>query len=239
MTPTAFVTGATGYTGRAVVRILCQRDVNTVAHIRPGSSRRDTYTEYFSELGADIDCTPWEAGAMTETVARISPDIVFFLVGTTRARDKKSDDDAGYEAVDYGLLQLLVDACTAAGDASPRFIYLSAMGVKKGALTAYYRARYRAEEAVKDSGLPYVIARPAMITGSDRLESRPTETLGAFFTDAASTALRVVGARRLADRYRSIDANELATSLIDLALDDEATNQIVESEDLKQASRPT
>ncbi len=232
MTKTAFVTGATGYTGRAVVRILHERGVETVAHIRPGSSKREEFTDRFQDLGADVDCTPWEEDAMAQTIARIAPDVLFFLVGTTRARDRKSDGDAGYEAVDYGLLKLLVDACTA-GDASPKFVYLSAMGVKEGAMTAYYRARYRAEETLKECGLPYIIARPAMITGPDRRESRPMEKLGAFFTDAASATLGVVGARRLAARYRSTDATELATALVDLALDDEATNRIVESEELK------
>ena len=233
MISTAFVTGATGYTGRAVVQSLRDRSVDTTAHIRPASSRREEYTEKFESIGASVDCTPWDGEAMAQTVARLTPDVVFFLVGTTRARDRRSDDDAGYEAVDYGLLQLLVDACTPCNPA-PKFVYLSAMGVKEGALTAYYRARYRAEEALKDSGLPYVIARPAMITGPDRRETRHMERLGGFFTDVASTTLDVVGARRLADRYRSTDATELAASLVDLALDDEITNRIVESEELKR-----
>ena len=34
----AFVAGATGYTGREVVRLLAERGVRTLAHVRPDSS---------------------------------------------------------------------------------------------------------------------------------------------------------------------------------------------------------
>lgn len=233
MSLSAYITGATGYTGRAVVQKLRERNVDTIAHIRPASSGREEYTARFRDMGAGVDVTPWELEAMAETMDNVDPDLVFFLVGTTRARARTSNEDESYEAVDYGLLSLLVDACTSV-PSPPKLLYLSAMGVRKGALTAYYRARYKAEETIKESGLPYVIARPAMITGPDRRESRPLERLGALSTDIAAATLRLVGARRLADRYRSTDADELATALVDLALDEEAANIIVESEELKR-----
>ena len=233
MTKTAFITGATGYTGREVVRLACEAGLDTIAHIRPASRRRDEWTARFRELGATVDVTPWEREEMSATLTETVPELLFFLVGTTRARDRRTEEDNSYEAVDYGLLRLLVDACL---DASvrPKLIYLSAIGVSENSRSAYMRARWRAEEKIRDSGLSHIIARPAMITGPGRDESRPMERLGGALSDLAAGGLGLVGARRLADRYRSMTNTELAQKLVDLALDGDIEKKIVESEELKR-----
>ena len=174
---TAFIAGATGYTGKALVRELLSRGVDVHAHIRPGSSSLPDAKHAFEEQGAHVDLTPWEADEMAATLGELQPTHVFFVIGTTKKRMKQEPGDSSYEAVDYGLAKLLLDACSAC-ESEPVFVYLSAQGVSEGASTAYYRARWRAEEAVRDSGLSYVIARPGFISGSDRDESRPMERLG-------------------------------------------------------------
>lgn len=65
---------------------------------------------------------------------------------------------ADYERVDVGLTLMLLEAALAAGN-RPRFVYLSAAGVRglhDG--NAYIRARRRVEAAVQASGLPFTIA---------------------------------------------------------------------------------
>ena len=64
----AFVAGATGFTGREVVRVLLDRGVPTVAHIRPDSSRLDEWRERFEGLGARTDTTAWEKEPMSATL---------------------------------------------------------------------------------------------------------------------------------------------------------------------------
>lgn len=231
----AFVAGATGYTGREVVRILRERGAETIAHIRPGSSVREKWTTAFEELGATVDTTAWDEDAMAKTLSREAPELVFFLIGTTKARDRESETDASYEAIDYGLFRLLLNACEKA-DIAPRVVYLSAMGVKASSSSAYYKARWKAEEALRDSGLPFVIARPAMITGPGRDESRPMERLGGAMADVAAGGLRLFGARRLADRLRSTTNTELATALVDIGLEPDDDAMVVEAEDLKRDS---
>src|SRR5215208_1501420 len=66
---TAFVAGATGYTGREVVRQLVERGVRAVAHVRPDSPRLAEWRERFAELGAEVDATPWEEPAMRASLA--------------------------------------------------------------------------------------------------------------------------------------------------------------------------
>ncbi len=240
----AFVAGSTGYTGQRVVEELLANGVETIAHIRPGSSRRDDLGAAFEEQGASVDLTPWEPEAMRETLERLSPQLVFCLIGTTKARQKELEARGGdganatYEAVDYGLTKLLVDACAAIeGAPAPRFVYLSSMGVGPNGLNAYMKARYKAEQAVQGSGVPYTIARPGIITGEDRDESRPLEQWSGKINDAVFGVVKALGGDSLARRYRSTDAAELARALVRLAREhsqsEETRHVIVEAQDLK------
>ena len=234
----AFVAGATGYTGREIVRVLCERGVATVAHVRPDSPRLAHWRSYFSELRAIVDTTAWDEAAMTATLRRLRPDCVFVAVGTTRRRMKQAVDEGadpatvGYDAVDYGLTALLLSAVVKAR-IRPRFIYLSATGVRPHARGAYYKARWRAEEAVRKSGLPYIIARPSFIVGPGRDERRPLETLGARLIDGALTAAGLLGAARLKARYHSTTNTALAEALVRLAFDPSAAGRLFEADELR------
>jgi len=234
----AFVAGATGFTGREVVRVLREKGIPTVAHIRPDSSRIEEWRERFQKMGAEIDTTAWEIKAMTETLMALKPAYVFSLLGTTRARikqavkqgkDLKTQD---YEAIDYGLTSLLLNAVLSAG-IKPVFIYLSAVGVKPGASSPYYRARAKAEQELLQSGIPYIIARPSFIIGPDRDDKRPGELFGAKIIDGLLAFAGLLGAKKLKERYRSTSNTILANALVKLALDPEAVNKIYESEELR------
>lgn len=234
----AFVAGATGYTGRALVETLCEAGHEVVAHIRPESSRREELGPRFEALGAALDLSPWEDEAIRGALRAHRPDAVFCAIGTTKARMRAleaSGEDAAaasYEAVDYGLTRMLAEAC-ADLEPAPRLVYISSMGVSPNGLNAYMKARYRAEQAILTSGAPYTIARPGIITGEDREESRPLERLGGKLNDALFGALGALGARQTARRYRSTDAAELARALVRLAEAPDAANRIVEAQELK------
>jgi len=233
--PTAFVAGATGYTGREVVRVLRDSGVSTVAHVRPDSPRLAEWRARFGALGAEIDTTPWDAEAMAATLARVKPTIVFALLGTTRRRARKAAERGAtesYASVDHGLTRLLLDAAVTSG-AQPRFVYLSAAGVREGTRNAYLDARARVERALRASGLPFVIARPSFVTGPDRDEPRPLERSAAIVADAALGLAARLGARRLAARWRSITGTALADALVRLALDPAAEGRIVEADALR------
>ncbi len=235
---TAFVAGATGFTGREVVRLLLERGIPTVAHVRPDSPRLEEWTGRFSGIGAEVDATAWDEGAMRETLLRVRPSLVFSLLGTTRARmhaaRRAGEDPASrsYEAVDCGLTALLIEAAKATG-LSTRFVYLSATGVKEGARSAYYRARWKAETLLRSSGLAYTIARPSIIAGPGRDDNRPWEAVAAVAGDRLLSLAGWVGARKLRARYASTTNVRLAGALVRLALDPAAENRILESEELK------
>lgn len=229
---TAFVAGATGYVGRAVVAALRAGGHDTVAHVRPDSSTLDDWRARFAALGAEVDTTPWELEPMQVTMQTRRPGEVFCLIGTTRSRAKDEGIADRYRTIDFGLTNLLVEACVGAG-ITPRFIYLSSVGAGPKARGGYLAARWDAEEAVRASGLPHVIARPSFITGSDRDDSRPGERIAAGVTDALSWTAGIVGLRYL-ERYESTDPETLAAALVRLAYDPDAPGRTVESEELRK-----
>lgn len=211
----AFVLGATGFVGREVVRQLCVRGGKPWAHVRPDSKKLDDWRKTFGELGATVDATPWDARALAARWRDVKPEQVYVLIGTTRSK-AKSDAVQGdiYEAVDLGLTQIAVDAARGS-EVRPRIVYLSSVGADVAARSAYLKARGKAEAVVKESGLPWVIARPSFITG-DRDEGRFGERTAAVVGDGLLAVARVFGGKRLRERYKSTTPDVLASALIRL-----------------------
>jgi len=210
---TAFVLGATGFVGREVVRQLCVRGTKTYAHVRPDSKQLADWRGRFGELGAEVDTTAWDAAAMAARWRELKPAQVYVLIGTTRSK-AKSDSVQGniYEAVDLGLTKIAVDAARAS-EVKPRIVYLSSVGADPKARSAYLKARGEAEDVVRDSGLPWVIARPSIITG-EREDGRLGERSAAVVGDGLLAFVGVLGAKGLRARYRSTTPDVLASALI-------------------------
>jgi uncharacterized protein YbjT (DUF2867 family) len=190
----AFVTGATGYTGREVVRALRERSVRTVAHVRPDSARLEHWRERFEALGAEVDTTAWKQQPMDASLAELRPTLVFGLLGITRARAKR--EASSYESVDYGLTAMLRRAAEAV-EPAPRFVYLSSAAVKEDKPGSYMNARWKVEQELLAGEMPYTIARPSFITGDDRDDGRMGERVGSSLIDAALGVAGLIGAEDL------------------------------------------
>lgn len=232
-----FVAGATGYTGRAVVQLCAQRGLDTVAHVRPDSRDLDTWRRRFTSWGARVDTTPWTLADMKATLTQLRPSQVYALLGTTRARGKQDTGSAvedTYEAVDYGLSVMLLEAAVGCGS-RPTFVYLSAMGAGGRPMNAYMAVRKRVEAAVLGSELPHVIARPGFISGPDREEQRLGERTFARISDGLLGALGKLGAKQLVNKYTSLTGTELATAMVALATDDDRDRIVAEVADLRAA----
>jgi NADH dehydrogenase len=228
---TAFVLGATGFVGREVVRQLCVRGAKTVAHVRPDSRSLAEWRRKIEELGAAVDTTPWEVAALAARFRVVEPAQIYVLIGTTRSR-AKADGVAGniYETIDLGLTKVAVEAALAS-ERRPRIVYLSSVGADPEARSAYLAARGRAEQIVTGSGLPWVIARPSIITG-ERDEGRFGERGAAVIGDGLLAVAGVFGGKKLRDRYRSTTPDVLASALIRLGEAGEH-NRIIDGADLR------
>lgn len=230
----AFVAGATGFTGREVVAALRSRGIVTVAHVRAESSRRAEWTERFEALGAEVDASPWTAEAMGAALARVQPTQVYALLGTTRKRAQGEGRSAleAYEAVDYGLTKLLIDAAEGL-EVLPRFVYLSSIGTAPGTRNPYLAARAKVEAALAASRLPYFCARPSFISGPGRDEARPGERIGSVLGDLALGTLGLLGAKETQARYASTTPEVLARGLVRLGLEGERPRRVVEGAELR------
>ncbi len=70
-----------------------------------------------------------------------------------------------FERVDYGGTVALLDAAKKAGVA--RFVYISGAAADENATHPGFRAKGRAERAIRESGLAYTIFRPSLVYGAE------------------------------------------------------------------------
>jgi uncharacterized protein YbjT (DUF2867 family) len=220
------VAGATGYTGNALVRELAGRGIHAVAHVRPDSAQVEQWRARFTADGATVSIAPWTDDAIARALAEARPDVIYALLGTTRARG------GDYEGVDYGLTALLLRAARTSAPGA-RFVYLSSLGVGPKARGEYLRVRWRFEQELRASGQPWTIVRPGFITGPDRAESRPAERIGAAVVDGLLGFAAALGARTLRDRYASITAADLARALATMGTAPAAEGHVLESVSLR------
>jgi uncharacterized protein YbjT (DUF2867 family) len=144
------VAGGSGFLGRSVCRVLDDRGhrVTATARSPDDASLPDGVVRARADL-TDDDLRGLVAGheAVVNLVA---------LPSHVRPR-------ASHEAVHLGGTRHLLRASEAAG--VDRFVQLSGLGVDDGVETAYFRAKRRAERAVRESALDWVIYRPSVVFG--------------------------------------------------------------------------
>ena len=88
-------------------------------------------------------------------------------------------------------------------------------GADASARSAYLSWRGKAEDVVKGSGLPWVMARPSIITG-EREDGRFGEKSAAVVGDGLLAVAGLFGGKKVRDRYRSTTPDVLASALIRL-----------------------
>jgi hypothetical protein len=211
----AWVFGATGLTGRGVVRALCLANINCHAHLRPNSSSRDSMETLFSELGAFVEPFDWTETQLKAAFEKAHPTVVFLTLGTTNARAKL--DGQGHRAVDYRLTKMVLDVLKAEYPEA-QVVYLSAVRSLGASLSDYFKIRVELEAELKTFDTHVLVAQPALITG-DRIDARPWEHRAAVATNRGLDCLSAIGWTGMARRYRSLDGTTLARGMVQLWLE--------------------
>lgn len=163
--PTAFVAGATGYTGRALMELF----VTEKTDWKPRPHARSA-----GKLDGAVVCDARDVKALTEGMRGC--DAVVQLIGTVRANFAEGD----YEDIDYGTTVALGEAARVAG--VPRLLLLSSVGAGKPR-GRYLSVKRKTEAWVEQSGLEYTIVRPSFIVGQGR---RSAQLLGALLAPIPS-----------------------------------------------------
>lgn len=230
---TIFIAGATGYTGQALVTLLCDQNSPCVAHIRAESPSLESKKQKLENKGATVVTTAWDENEMREELVKQSPSHIFSLLGTTKKGNKKERNfgrKASYSSVDRDLTLMLYKAACSL-PSPPVFVYLSSFGADK-ANGAYLTARYEVEQVILSGTLPYFIVRPGFITGSDRDEFRAGERSAAIVSDGILKGLSGLGWKGGFQKYGSMTASELAKGLLHHA-QQSPPNQILFTQDLR------
>jgi NADH dehydrogenase len=85
-------------------------------------------------------------------------DVVYHLVGIIAETRSLTFDKTVVQGTEN-----LIEACRKNG--VKKIIYLSALGTSENAVTKYHKSKWKAEEAVRNSGMEWVIFRPSVVFG--------------------------------------------------------------------------
>ena len=146
-----FVTGATGYIGRALVPALLSRGHTVRALVRPGSERN---------APAGVQCVRGDALDAASYREQVAPaDTFVHLVGTPHPAPWKG---RAFRAVDLVSIEAAVDAARYGGVG--HFIYLS-VAQPAPVMAAYIAVRQEGEKLLERSGLAHTVVRPWYVVG--------------------------------------------------------------------------
>jgi NADH dehydrogenase len=149
-----FVTGATGFVGRAVVQALRADGHSVRCLVRRGSERDLRGLGAIERVEGDVLVRQGLEDGMAGCQA------VLHLVGIIREQPSRG---VTFEQVHTRGTINVIEAAAAAG--VRRFLQMSALGTRPNARSRYHRTKWAAEEAVRASGLRWTIFRPSIIYG--------------------------------------------------------------------------
>lgn len=149
-----FVTGGTGFVGRNVVRALLAHGFLVRCLVRPGSEGQLKGFESIDRVPGDA-LRPEGLAACAEGCSAI-----VHLVGIIRERRARG---ITFERLHVQATANMLAVAKEAG--VKRYLQMSALGTRAGARSRYHQSKWRAEAAVRESGIDWTIFRPSIIFG--------------------------------------------------------------------------
>src|SRR4051812_10611033 len=151
------IAGAAGFIGRYTVEALRRRGGHTLI----GLSRRPR-----PSLNGAME---WRQGDVTDpaSLERATRDVDCVIQSIQFPNHPMEDPRKGwtYLQVDGAGTCSMVEACVRNG--VKRFIYVGGAGTRAGRTERWFRAKWIAEEAVRGSGMEWVILQPSWVYGPD------------------------------------------------------------------------
>jgi len=150
--PRSAVTGAFGFTGRAIARLLVDSGVPVVTLAR----RVDTSDPLFHRLEY---IAPADFGRPTELQRALQGVHTFYNTYWIRF-------PRGTENFDRAIAETAVLLGAAREAGVKRIVHFSVTNAGVSGATPYFTAKAQTEEMIRASGLPYAIVRPSLLFGS-------------------------------------------------------------------------
>lgn len=163
------VTGSTGFVGSHLVKGLAQAGHKVRALVRSSASASRVTAE-------NVEVAVGDVGNLDSLVkAAEGCDRVIHLVGIIQPGPGYT-----FESIHKEGTRNVLEAAVRAGTVK-HFIYQSALGTRKDAVSEYHKTKYAAEELTKASGLSFTITRPSIIYGEgDGFTARLTQVIRLF-----------------------------------------------------------
>ena len=148
-----FVTGGSGFVGSAVIEELLGRGHEVVAltHRRPLDA---SIASRVTVVEGDL----FDAAALNRGLA--GTDAAIHIVGIIMEKPKRG---VTFERIHFEGTRAVVNAVPR--NNVRRYLHMSALGTRAGAVSDYHKTKYRAEQYVQASGLDWTIFRPSLIHG--------------------------------------------------------------------------
>jgi uncharacterized protein YbjT (DUF2867 family) len=149
-----FMTGATGFVGRAVIQALRAEGYGVRCLVRRGSERELRGLEAIERVEGNV--------LARETLERgmAGCDTVIHLVGIIREQPATLST---FERIHVQGTVNVLESAAATG--VRRYLHMSALGSRPGARARYHQTKWAAEEAVRSTPIPWTIFRPSIIYG--------------------------------------------------------------------------
>lgn len=152
------VTGASGFVGGYIVRELLGRGFDPVCLARDEERLLHRLPKGAEDRVEIVRGDLFNRRAMQRTLEGV--DAAIHLVGIILETVRQS-----FRRVHVEGTRAMVDAAKETG--VRRYIHMSALGSRPGAISTYHRTKYEAEEIVRGSGLDWTIFRPSVIHGPE------------------------------------------------------------------------
>jgi len=152
------VAGGTGFVGGGIVRELASRDKPVAVLTRNAAKAATRFPHIQVEYREGDVRDPASLAAAVQ-----GAEVVIGCVQFPNSPIENQRRGHTFEETDAAGTERLVEASKAAG--VQRYIYLSGAGASPDSKYHWFRAKWRAETAVKDSGITYVIFRPSWVYG--------------------------------------------------------------------------
>ncbi len=154
------VTGGSGFVGRYVVRELLSGGYEPVCLVRSqekmlGLLNADERSRTTCIRGDVLDPASLREAARSCVAA-------IHLVGIIEEHPSRGQT---FERMHVDATRAVVQACEAVG--IRRYVHMSALGSRPGAVSVYHQTKWRAEEIVRAGTLAWTILRPSVIHGPD------------------------------------------------------------------------